>query len=109
MLSFKILVSHIYQRQDCERFNIDNIELRTGINIPSTSDSDCSCDPSQNIKSATFLIDTQKVDLDDYIIVNNFTEEDGLYINNGDRVDTEWRTTLNKTTGDLAVFIKYKN
>jgi len=33
MGSFKLLVRHIFNRQDCERFNIDNIELRTGINV----------------------------------------------------------------------------
>jgi hypothetical protein len=31
----------IYNTQSCERFNIDNIELRTGVNIPEIKSYSC--------------------------------------------------------------------
>ena len=60
----------IYNSCDCERFNIDNIELRTGINIPSIKDTECTYDQTTKTKKATFIIDTEKVDIEDYILKN---------------------------------------
>ena len=109
MLSFKLLVKHIYNRRDCERFNIDNIELRTGIDIPKIKTVDCTCDENQGIKSSTFQIDKEFVNIDEYIEKNNFKEEDGLFINSGDNDNTEWKATLIDDSGELVVFIKYKS
>ena len=64
MGSFKLLVRHIFNRQDCERFNIDNIELRTGVNVPSISD--CDCRVTENMKLSTFILDTTVVDIGSY-------------------------------------------
>ena len=70
MGSFKLLVRHIFNRQDCERFNIDNIELRTGINVPPISD--CDCRVTDNTKLSTFKLDTSVVDIASYAEINGF-------------------------------------
>ncbi|MEM7367192.1 MAG: hypothetical protein AAF587_01255 [Bacteroidota bacterium] len=104
----KMLVSHIYNRTDCERFNIDNIEVRTGIDIPSVSEADCTCDQIAKTKRSTFTINTQQVDLDEYLTTNKFVEQDGAYVNAGEREDTKWKAKLDPETHVLTVMLEYK-
>lgn len=108
MGSFRLLAKHIYNRTDCEAFNIDNIELRTGIDIPAVVKSDCECIVFENTKTAKFTIDTQKVDFERYISRNNFNLIDGNYKRSGQREGTVWESTLNGETKELTVFIEYR-
>jgi len=104
----KSLVNHIYKRVDCEQFNIDNVEVRTGINIPSITDVNCECNETKTIKTNTFILNSDIVDMGDYISRNKFILEDGQYKNIGQREDTEWEAILNPETSELKVVIKYR-
>jgi len=101
-----LLNKHIYSQQSCERFNIDNIELRTGINIPTITSSNCSC--KKNHKVSTFVIDTLSVDLKEYIKKNRFSLVENNFINKGVRSDTKWKAHLDIKTAVLKVAIEYR-
>ena len=107
MVSFNSLAKHIYNRTDCERFNIDNVEVRTGIDIPSIIDATCSS--NGKIKNSIFTIDTNKVDINTYIKTNKFVKEDSIYINTGESKNTKWKITLNPESAILNVSIEYKS
>ncbi|CAM3609707.1 hypothetical protein FLGE108171_05805 [Flavobacterium gelidilacus] len=66
----------IYNSCSCEQFNIDNIELRTRINIPNVKNVECTYNERKKTKKATFLIDTEKIDLDYYIKKNKLVKSD---------------------------------
>lgn len=104
-LGLNLLAKHIYNRTDCAIFNIDNIELRAHINIPSIDSQDCNCE--NNIKTSIFVFEAD-VDIEDYIQTNHFVKENGIYVNQGERADTKWRAVLNPQTLELAVTIEYK-
>ena len=101
----------IYNCCSCEQFNIDNIELRTGINIPSIKDVECTYDETTRTKKATFIIDSIKVNLDEYIqsnkLINSNSEE--LYHKSNDTKNHSYKGTLNRTTGKLDIEIIYKD
>lgn len=101
----------IYNSCDCERFNIDNIELRTGINIPSIKDTECTYDQTTKTKKATFIIDTKKVDIEDYILKNKLVKSDAedLYVKSNDIKSHSYKGVLNKKTGKLDIEIIYKD
>jgi hypothetical protein len=101
----------IYNSCDCERFNIDNIELRTGINIPSIKDTECTYDETTKTKKATFIIDTEKVDIEDYILKNELVKSDAenLYVKSNDIKSHSYKGVLNKKTGKLDIEIIYKD
>ena len=96
----------IYNTQSCKLFNIDNIELRTGVNIPEVTATDCKC--KDNKKVSKFIIDTDKVDLDDYIINNDFTFIDDLYIKENDNTNSTYKVIFDKKTSELTVNLTYK-
>ena len=104
-LSLNLLARHIYNRADCARFNIDNIEMRAHINIPSIESQDCNCE--SNIKTSTFVF-AADVNLEDYIQKNLFVKQNNIYVNEGERIDTKWRAVLKPETYELSVTIEYK-
>tara|TARA_B100000809_G_C15065744_1_gene504124 strand:+ start:842 stop:1222 length:381 start_codon:yes stop_codon:yes gene_type:complete len=97
----------IYNTQSCERYNIDNIELRTGVDIPEITATDCECKNHEKISK--FSIDTNKVDLEDYISKNDFTLVDGLYIKENDNKNSKYKVAFDKKTAELTVNLRYKN
>jgi hypothetical protein len=101
----------IYNSCSCEQFNIDNIELRTGINIPSIKDTECTYDETTKTKKATFIIDTEKVDIEDYILENELVKSDAenLYVKSNDIKSHSYKGVLNKKTGKLDIEIIYKD
>lgn len=100
-------IKHIYNRTDCEQMNIDNIELRTGIDIPAVVDVDCHS--KEGIKTSSFVLDTNSVNITEYIYKNDFSLSNQLYVANGDNKNTKWNATLNPLTHTLTVIIVYKN
>jgi len=104
----KGLISHIYNRTDCEQFNIDNIEVRTGIDIPAVSKVICDFNETKNIKTSVFTLDKLQVDLDDYVARNGFESQGNVYVNTGERADTKWEANLDKTSLDLTVSVTYR-
>jgi hypothetical protein len=105
---YRGLTKHIYNRTDCEAFNIDNIELRTGIDVPAVIESDCECFVTGNTKTAKFILDTENLDFERYVSRNKFEWLEGEYRNSGETDDTAWASTLNQETKELTVFIEYK-
>lgn len=101
----------IYNSCSCENFNIDNIELRTGINIPAIKSVACNYDEITKTKKSSFIIDTEKVNIEDYIQKNKLdkSEEENLYVKSNDNKSHSFKVILNKNTGKLDVEIKYKD
>ena len=101
----------IYNSCTCELFNIDNIELRTGINIPKVKSVDCIYDEITRTKKSTFIIDTIKVDLDEYIQNNKLihSNSDELYHKSNDTKNHSYKGVLDKKTGELNIEIIYKD
>lgn len=101
----------IYNSCSCEQFNIDNIELRTGINIPSIKDTECTYDEITKTKKATFLIDTEKIDLEAYILKNKLVKSDygELYVKSNNIKSHSYQGVLNKKTGKLNIEINFKD
>ncbi|MDG5492209.1 hypothetical protein [Psychroserpens sp. SPM9] len=97
----------IYDSQSCDMYNIDNIELRTGINVPQITSTDCEC--KDNRKFSKFVIDTSKVDVDNYISRNDFTLIDDLYIKENDTKNSTYKVVFNKKTAELIVDLTYKD
>ena len=131
-------VKLIGNSNSCEWFNIDNIELRAHIDIPAIESKDCSCilDKEDDSKTNYFKIRTDAVDMDIYIKINRFisvneadmdlsvfgklsktpeiTPENiqEYYYNSGynpgEGKRTHWLAIVDKNSGDLWVYLKYK-
>lgn len=101
----------IYNSCDCDRFNIDNIELRTGINIPAVKNIECNYNKTTKTKKSSFIIDTKTVNIEDYIKKNNLekADDDNLYFKSNNIKSHSYKVILNKNTGELDVKINYKN
>jgi hypothetical protein len=101
----------IYNSCSCEQFNIDNIELRTGINIPSIKNVECTYDKRTKTKKTSFIIETKKVTIEDYILENKFVLSDSekLYTKSNDTKNHSYKIKLNKVTGKLDIEIIFKD
>lgn len=97
---------YIFNTQSCLRFNIDNIELRTGVNIPAVITTECKC--QNNTKVSKFIIDSSQTDIESYALKNNFTLIDQLYVKENDTNHTTFKVVLDKDTAALVVDITYK-
>lgn len=67
---------HIFNTKSCQLYNIDNIELRTGVDIPNITSTECTCE--DNVKISKFIIDTELVDINRYINRNDLKLVNGL-------------------------------
>lgn len=101
-----LLARHIFNRQDCTLFNIDNIETRTRINIPSIADHTCTC--KNGIKDATFILDLDKDEIEPYISKNEFKPEGSLFIQGYENEYTNWTAELDTSNLKLSFHIEYK-
>lgn len=131
-------VKLIGNSNSCEWYNIDNIELRAHIDIPTIESGSCSCilDKEDDSKTNYFKIRTDAVDMDRYVERNSFisvndTDMDlsvfeklskipeitieniqGYYYNSGynsgEGKRTHWLAILDKNSGDLWVHMQYK-
>ncbi len=102
----RLLNKQIFSHQDCKRFNIDNIEVRTGIDIPEVKNSSCKC--ADGTKDAEFTLKLKPEDIDRYVSRNKFELKDSLYINSNEDEYTKWFATLDLATQKLKVHIDYK-
>ena len=118
----------------CAFYNIDNIEVRTNIDIPSIFDNpQCFRGKSPNTKTNHFRINTADVDMDRYVERNLFVSvsDVGLdlsvfekfvkipeitpdniqnfYYNSGKGKKTDWLAIVDRRSGDLWVYMEYKN
>lgn len=92
---------------DCERFNIDGIEVRTGIDIPAITNVDCIY--NEGIKNVTFTLDTNKVDINHYLERNNFKKLNDFYLIKGESESTNWHGEYDVTLATLKMKIIYKD
>lgn len=101
----------IYNSCDCERFTIDNIELRTGINIPSIKKTDCLYNEKTKTKNITFVLDTENIDFEDYIKKNDFreTKANAILTKTNNLKTHQYKAILDKKLGILEIEITYKN
>ena len=102
------LSKHIYSRMDCKAFNIDNIEVRTGVNIPAVVSSECEIEQAEKRKMSRFTIDASRVKVKDYIARNNFMQEGDLYTISGENDETQWSAVLDPETNELSFKILYR-
>lgn len=98
---------HIFNSQSCQFYNIDNIELRTGVDIPKVTSTDCTC--KDNTKISKFIIDTEHLDLDRYVNRNGFKLIDDLYIKENDNKHSTYKVVFNRKTAELIVNLTYKD
>lgn len=102
----RLLNKQIFNQQSCERFNIDNIEVRTGIDIPTVENSSCEC--SRGVKDAEFTLKLKPENIDRYVSRNKFELKDSVYVNANEDEYTKWIANLDLKTQKLKVHIDYK-
>ena len=102
----RLLSKQIFNHQDCARFNIDNIEVRTGIDIPAIENAICECAP--RTKDAEFTLKLEPKDLDHYLVRNKFSWAKGTFVNSNGDDYTKWIATLDIATQKLKIHIDYK-
>jgi len=104
---YKLLSNHIYHKMDCQQFNIDHIEVRTGIDIPKTTFANCEMDEHQSYRKATFTIDSTRVDIADWLVKNKFQQDETTFINSGSKADHSWLAEFDPADDELVVQLDY--
>ncbi|MGB3947049.1 MAG: hypothetical protein WBM13_03625 [Bacteroidia bacterium] len=126
-----IFTKFVYNNKSCDFMNIDNIELRANINIPSVTNCSCNYDKRKDEKNIVFDIDTTIVDLsnyvstwifkkidlrkftsfDDFLILehnrNDSNVESDFYFRQGSYKGNVYKMLLNRKSGRLWIFLKY--
>ena len=104
MVGCKSLVNNIYQSMDCDQFNIDHIELRTGIDVPKIKRRYCQLNDSTRILEFEVLLNSEE--LKSYS-TKYFYWDAPLFTAEGRRSDTEWQASLDTTSRALIFTINY--
>ena len=104
MAGCKTLTSTIYQSMDCDQFNIDHIELRTGIDVPKIKRRYCQLNDSTRIVEFEVLLNSEE--LKSYS-AKYFNWDAPLFTAEGRRSDTEWQASLDTTSRALIFTINY--
>ena len=114
-------VKLIGNSNSCKWFNIDNIEFRAHFDIPAIEAESCSCilNKEDDSKTNYFKISTNTVDMDLSVFgtlsktpeitpenVQRFYYNSGYNPGKGKR--THWLAIVDKNSGDLWVYMKYK-
>ena len=102
----KIMSMHIFNQQDCKRFVIDNIELRTGIDIPPVLNSTCAC--SEGTKDVEFILNLKSGKIAPYIERNECNLQGKEFINTDKDEHSKWLAILDTTSQRLTIHIDYK-
>lgn len=106
IVSVHLFGRHIFNTRSCEVFNIDNIELRTGVNIPEVTSTECQCNNDKKVSK--FIISTEHLDANKYIRSNNLKLVDNLYIKEHDNEYSTYKVIFDKETSELTVNLTYK-
>ena len=102
----RMMSKHIFNQQDCKRFVIDNIELRTGIDIPPVLNSTCAC--SEGTKDVEFTLNLKSGKMANYIERNKFNLQGKKFITTAEYEHTKWLAILDTTSQQLNIHIDYK-
>ena len=104
MVGCKSLVNNIYQSMDCDQFNIDHIELRTGINIPSVQRNYCELIDSVRSVSFQVLLNTEELEI---YSAKYFEWNAPVFTAEGERSDTRWEASLDTSSRALNFNLYY--
>ncbi|MDA9279560.1 hypothetical protein N8450_03070 [Schleiferiaceae bacterium] len=104
MAGCKTLTSTIYQSMDCDQFNIDHIELRTGINIPSVQRNYCELIDSVRSVSFQVLLNTKELEI---YSAKYFEWNAPVFTAEGERSDTRWEASLDTSSRALNFNLYY--
>jgi hypothetical protein len=104
MVGCKSLVNNIYQSMDCDQFNIDHIELRTGIDVPKIKRKYCLLNDS--IRTVEFEVLLNSEELKSYS-AKYFNWKAPLFTSEGRRSDTKWQASLDTSDRALIFTINY--
>ncbi|HLA54900.1 MAG TPA: hypothetical protein VK623_02270 [Flavobacterium sp.] len=129
-LGLRSFTKSVMNSRDCEWANIDNIEMRTQTDIPSTTDCNCNYDKAEEAKKVIFTLDKKNVNLVEYAGKNRFrkvsaaeklpisdfafeksqaqfSDTKSLYYREGQTKWESYKLILNTKTGKLWVYLKY--
>lgn len=120
--------------KDCSQLVIDTYELASGINIPKLQEADCHYLKDERIRVGIYVIDTEAVNLQEYIESNDLDlfdqsqelklwsagylqdapdllspEEGALFFAQGSNHRSRWQCVLEKETGRLWFEIQWLN
>ena len=96
----------IYDSMDCNQFNIDHIELRTGIDVPQIKRNYCELTDTSRTVSFQLLKTgkDKKAYAEKYFKWSNGSD----YTQEGSNSDTRWTARLDTVTSELVFKLHYK-
>ena len=104
MQGCKGLARTMYRSMDCDQFNIDHIELRTGINVPKVERNSCTLEDYVRLVSFQLLEDDE---FREGYIADYFEWADSLFYASNAGRHTQWSATLDTTTNELTFRLRY--
>lgn len=106
MQGCRSLVKNIYNSMDCNQFNIDHIELRTGIDIPQITRN--YCELTETKRTASFQLLKTGQEKAAYAEKYFHWSEGHLFTNEGSNADTRWFASLDTLTSELIFELYYQ-
>ena len=94
----------IYNSMDCNQFNIDHIELRTGIDVPKIKRKYCQLNDSNRTVEFEVLLNSEEIKS---YSTKYFHWDAPLFTAQGRRSDTQWQASLDTSTRALIFNINY--
>lgn len=104
MAGCKTLTSTIYQSMDCDQFNIDHIELRTGIDVPKIKRKYCQLNDSTRTVEFEVLLNAEELDA---YSAKYFEWNAPVFTAVGERSDTRWQARLDTSSRALIFHLYY--
>lgn len=104
MAGCKTLTSTIYQSMDCDQFNIDHIELRTGIDVPRIKRKYCQLNDSTRTVEFEVLLNAEELDA---YSAKYFEWNAPVFTAEGERSDTRWQARLDTSSRALIFNLYY--
>lgn len=96
----------IYNSMDCNQFNIDHIELRTGIDVPQIKRN--YCELTDTSRTVSFQLLKTGIDKKAYAEKYFQWSEGSLFVREGSNSDTRWSARLDTVTSELVFKLHYK-
>ena len=96
----------MYNSMDCNQFNIDHIELRTGIDVPQIKRNYCELTDT----SRTVSFQRLKTGKDKKAYAEKYFRwsKGSLFVQEGSNSDTRWSAQLDTVTSELVFKLHYK-
>lgn len=96
----------IYNSMDCNQFNIDHIELRTGIDVPQIKRN--YCELTDTSRTVSFQLLKTGKDKKAYAEKYFRWSKGSLFVQEGSNSDTRWSAQLDTVTSELVFKLHYK-